>query len=75
MIFPLKGIPDDLWKKAKHIAIEQGISMRILIFRAIKMYLESNPKMSCQQFDAPIDDIEAKKMAKAALDIMKESMK
>lgn len=34
----LRDIPDDLWKEAKHKAIDQNISLRELILRAIREY-------------------------------------
>jgi metal-responsive CopG/Arc/MetJ family transcriptional regulator len=33
-------IPDDLWKAAKHFAIEQGIDLRDVIVKALEEYLK-----------------------------------
>ena len=36
----LRDPPTALWKRAKHRAIEDGISMKELIFRAVHDYLK-----------------------------------
>jgi hypothetical protein len=33
-------IPDDLWKAAKHQAIEEGIDLKDVIIRALEEYLK-----------------------------------
>lgn len=72
MKFLLREVPHDLWIRAKHVAVDQGISMRILIFRAIKMYSEATPLLHCSQDGISHDDCEAKKMAQAAMEVMKD---
>lgn len=72
MKFLLREVPQDLWIRAKHIAVDQGISMRILIFRAIKMYADATPLMNYSQNGMTYDDSEAKKMAQAAMEVMKD---
>jgi hypothetical protein len=36
----LRNIPTALWDRAKHKAVDEGISLRELIFRAIENYLQ-----------------------------------
>ena len=35
----LRDIPKGLWKHAKHKAIDEGISLRELILKALKQYV------------------------------------
>ena len=37
----LKNIPPELWKQAKHKALDEGISLRDLIIKAIEKYVVS----------------------------------
>jgi hypothetical protein len=37
-------IPDDLWKAAKHRAIEEGIDLKDVIMRALEEYLKKAKK-------------------------------
>ncbi len=37
-------IPDDLWKTAKHRAIEEGIDLKDVIIRALEGYLKKTRK-------------------------------
>ena len=37
--YQLRDIPEDLWTRAKHRAVDEGISLRELILRAMEMYL------------------------------------
>jgi hypothetical protein len=36
----LRDIPSDLWDKAKHRAIDDGVSLRELILQSVEKYLE-----------------------------------
>jgi hypothetical protein len=36
----LRSIPPDLWIAAKHQAVNDGISLRVLIFNALRAYFE-----------------------------------
>jgi predicted HicB family RNase H-like nuclease len=36
----IRNIPPDLWTRAKHRAVDEGISLRELIFKAIEEYLK-----------------------------------
>lgn len=36
----LRNIPDELWRRAKHQAVDEKISLRDLILRAIRDYLD-----------------------------------
>ena len=36
----LRAIPQDLWDRARHRAIDDGTSLRELVLRAIREYLE-----------------------------------
>jgi hypothetical protein len=36
----IRNIPPDLWTLAKHRAVDEDISLRELIFKALKFYLE-----------------------------------
>jgi hypothetical protein len=35
----LRNIPHELWSRAKHRAVDDGVSLRELIFKAIEEYL------------------------------------
>jgi hypothetical protein len=37
----LRNIPVELWDRAKHRAVDDGISLRELILRAIENYLKT----------------------------------
>ncbi|MCK9370111.1 hypothetical protein M0R04_09425 [Candidatus Dojkabacteria bacterium] len=73
MIFPLHIVDQqETWKKAKHVAIEEGITMRVLILRAIKEYIKTRPPLSYQQAgNIPENLEEAQQMAKDALNTLK----
>ena len=36
----LRDIPEDLWTSAKHRAVDEGLSLRELILKALRLYLE-----------------------------------
>ena len=38
--YTLRAIPPELWQAAKHRAVDDKISLRKLIFRALKYYME-----------------------------------
>ena len=38
--YPLRDIPKDLWDRAKHKTVDEGISLRELIFKALEKYLD-----------------------------------
>lgn len=38
----LRDIPRELWDRAKHQAINEGISLRELLFRALTAYLKDH---------------------------------
>lgn len=40
MNYILRNIPPDLWTRAKHRAIDEGKSLRELIFLALEAYLK-----------------------------------
>jgi hypothetical protein len=35
------AIPDDLWKAAKHLAIEQGVDLKDVIIQALAKHLKT----------------------------------
>jgi hypothetical protein len=37
-------IPAEVWKRAKHRALDDGVSMGVLVTRAIELYLSTPPK-------------------------------
>jgi len=37
--YQLRNIPKDLWDAAKHKAIEEGTSVRMIILKALEKYL------------------------------------
>jgi hypothetical protein len=39
--FVLKGIPEDLWRQVKHLAIDEGLNLRTLLLKMIAVYLEA----------------------------------
>lgn len=75
MVYPLRHMPPELWKKAKIRAIEEGITMRMLIIRSLKTYIRQTPLLHESQLDAEIPPEEQEKaqaMAKDALGSIKE---
>jgi len=42
----LRDIPEELWNRAKHRAIDDGDSLRDLILKSVESYLIT-PKMGC----------------------------
>ena len=39
--YPLRDIPTDLWNAAKHRAVDEGLSLRELILKALGEYLST----------------------------------
>ena len=37
-------IPDDVWKAAKHLAVEEGIDLKHVIVQALREYLKNAKK-------------------------------
>jgi hypothetical protein len=37
-------IPDDLWRTAKHQAIEEGVDLKDIIVKALELYLKRKIK-------------------------------
>ncbi len=42
--YSLKNVPEALWLRAKHKAIDEGITFRQLILNAIEQYVEPKEK-------------------------------
>lgn len=38
----LRDIPDDLWTEAKHKAVDEGLSLRDLILKAMRSYFKAS---------------------------------
>ena len=38
----LREIPQELWDRVKHQAINEGVTLRDLVFRAIRAYLRAD---------------------------------
>lgn len=47
----LRNIPKELWTRAKHRAVDEGISLRELIFRAMEMYLKGGKNYETKDKD------------------------
>ena len=43
-VYPLRNIPRDLWDKAKHKAVSEGVSLRQLILELLEEYLDEEPQ-------------------------------
>ncbi|MDD5353047.1 MAG: hypothetical protein PHS93_07810 [Candidatus Omnitrophica bacterium] len=42
--YALRDVPEALWIRAKHVAIDEGITFRQLILNAIEKYVEQKKK-------------------------------
>jgi hypothetical protein len=71
MDYLLRSIDDTFWRRVKVISAQEGITVRSLIIRCLKIYINHTPLLNDEQLDREIDCTEAKVMAKDALDIIK----
>ena len=40
----IKDIPDALWLRARHLALDDGVTMRVFLIEALTCYVEAKEK-------------------------------